>query len=239
MQQQDKHQTDKRDKRLIVKSYTPFTDGINEINNTQVDKAKYVDVVIPMHNLVEYSNNDSKTSGSLLQYYRDEPDDTITNSESFQSQVRISGNYLTGSSVQGVNRLFVLPVEYNAAETGHTGYFLAKVETKDCNVMINGRNFLDQPVENDLRTYESIQKITAGQGDDYIIGCLVHYPYSKENYKMIAIDLSKQQAFDADPTATQQTNFNGNLDCGAAMFFIIEEVKETILDFSQRTVRVL
>ena len=89
--------------------------------------------------------------------------------------------------------------------------------------------------------HENIRKIATGQGDDYKTGCLLDYPYFKENYKMIAIDLSKQQAPDADPRAIQQINFTANLD-GAGnttMFFIIEEAKETLLDFSQGIVKVL
>ena len=58
--------------------------------------------------------------------------------------------------------------------------------------MIDGRNFFDQPVKNDLTTYENIRKIATGQGDDYTTGCLVDYPYFKNCYKIIAIDLSKQ-----------------------------------------------
>ena len=69
--------------------------------------------------------------------------------------------------------------------------------------MIDGRNFLDQPVKNDKVTYENIRKITIGQGDDYTTGCLLDYTYFKKYYKMIAIDLSKQQVLDADPKATQ------------------------------------
>ena len=65
--------------------------------------------------------------------------------------------------------------------------------------MIVGQNVFDQPAKNDLRTYEDVQKITIGQGDDYATGCLLDYAYFKENYKLIAIDLSKQQAIDADP----------------------------------------
>ena len=59
----------------------------------------------------------------------------------------------------------------------------------------------DQPVKNDIRTYDNIRKITAGQGDDYTTVCLLDYPYFKEHYKMIAIDLSKQEGLDADPKA--------------------------------------
>ena len=107
--------------------------------------------------------------------------------------------------------------------------------------MINGINFFDQPIKNDLKTYDNIRKIATGQGDDYTTGCLLDYPYLKKNYKLIAIDLSKQQKLDADPKVIQQINFTGNLDRaeGATMFFIIEEAKETVLDFSKGTVKVL
>ena len=69
--------------------------------------------------------------------------------------------------------------------------------------------------------------------------CLLDYNYFKNYYKMIAIDLSKQKALDADPKAMQQINFNGDLDqpAGATMLFIIEETKEIVLDFSQETVK--
>ena len=69
----------------------PFDDCISEINNNQIDNAKYLNVVMPINNLIEYSNNYSKTSGSLLQYYRDEPNNNITEPESFQFKVKITG----------------------------------------------------------------------------------------------------------------------------------------------------
>ena len=78
--------------------------------------------------------------------------------------------------------------------------------------MINGENFFDQPVKNNKVTYENIGKIATGQGDDYITGCLLDYPYFKDSHKMIAVDLSKQQALDADPRKNQQINFTPNLD---------------------------
>ena len=59
--------------------------------------------------------------------------------------------------------------------------------------------FFDQPVKSDKRTYDNVRKIATGQGDDYTTGCLLNYPYFKDHYNMIAIDLSKQQALDADP----------------------------------------
>ena len=78
--------------------------------------------------------------------------------------------------------------------------------------MIDGKNFFDQPINSSAKTYENIRKITIGQGDDYPTGCLLDYYYFKNHYKMIAIDLSKQQALDADPRAIQQINFTANLD---------------------------
>ena len=105
---------------------------------------------------------------------------------------------------------------------------------KDYNVIIDGRNFFDQPIKNDLKTYDNIKKIVTGQGDDYTTGWLLDYSYFKKYYKLIAIDLSKQQ--DADLKAIQQIIFTENLDReeGLTMFFIIEETKERFL-----TVKVL
>ena len=75
--------------------------------------------------------------------------------------------------------------------------------------------------------YENIRKIATGKGDDYRTGCFLDYFYFKENYKMIEINLSKQQALDADPKAIEQINFTANLDRAAntTIFFIIEEEK--------------
>ena len=76
------------------------------------------------------------------------------------------------------------------------------MEIEDYNVMINGRNFFDQPKKkkkNDLKTLNNIRKTAMGQGYDYTTGCLLDYPYFKKYFKLIAIDLSKQQKLDADP----------------------------------------
>ena len=67
--------------------------------------------------------------------------------------------------------------------------------------MIDGKNFFDQPINSELEIYENIRKIATGKWDDYTTGCLLDYSYLKENYKMIAIVLSKQQVLDADPRA--------------------------------------
>ena len=99
-------------------------------------------------------------------------------------------------SFQGVNRLFVLPFENENDRTSHSTYYLPKVEIKDYNVMINGKSFFDQPINSDHKAYENIRIL-----NDYTTGCLLNYSYFKKNYRMIAVDLSKQQALDADPRA--------------------------------------
>ena len=276
---------------------------------------------MPMYNLIESSDNYAKTTRSLWQYFRDEPDDNIKDFESFKSKIKITGkspdddnqkdveimvplkylsnfwrtlemplinckvnliftwsstcvitnstdagtfeitdtklyvpvvtlstqentkllqqlksgfkrvinwnkylskpesfrrnanlNYLVEFGFQGINRFFVLAFEGYTQRTSHSGYNLPNVEIKDYNVMINGENFFDQPIKNNKVTYENIRKISTGQGDDYTTGCLLDYSYFMDTYKMIAVDLSKQQALDADPRAIQQINFTANLD---------------------------
>ena len=107
--------------------------------------------------------------------------------------------------------------------------------------MINGENFFDQPVKNNKITYDNIRKIAIGYGDDYTTGCLLDYPYFIETDKMIAVDLSKQKALDFDPKAIQQINFTANLDRAGntRVYFILEEAKETVLNFSQGIAKVL
>ena len=107
--------------------------------------------------------------------------------------------------------------------------------------MIVGLKLFDEAVKNNLITYDNIRKIAIGQGDNCTTCCLLDYNYFNNYYNMIAIDLSKQQALDADPKAIQQVNFTGNLagegNENTTMFFITEEVKETVLDFSQELLK--
>ena len=120
-------------------------------------------------------------------------------------------DYLIDPSLQGVNRLFVLPFENKAQKTSDKRYYIPTREIKSCNVMIDEQNFLYQPIRNNLITYDNIRKVLTSQGDDYTTGCLLDYDYFNKYHKMIAIDISKQQALDADPKAIQQINFAGNL----------------------------
>ena len=242
---------------MIFKNRAPFINCKTEVNNTEIDNAKDVDIVMPMYNLIE--------SGSLWQYYKDEPNDNVADSESFKSKIKITGNtpadgntkdveiivplkylsnfwrtlemplincevnliitrsstcvitnftgvgrfaitdtklyvpvvtlstqnnakliqqlkygfkrtihwnkyqsdpktyaqnrylnYFVDPSFQGVNRLFVLSFETENVRTSHSNYYLPKVEIKDQNVMIDGKKFFDQPINNDYKTYENI-----------------------------------------------------------------------------------
>ena len=305
-------------KKVIFKNCAPFTNCISEINNTQID----IDIVMPMYNLIEYSDNYAKTTGSLWQYCKDILVRNNNNemnhftegnfTDSFNFKLKITGqtgndgtkdveiivrlkylsnfwrtlemplincevnliltwsstcvlistiipnqnatfaitdtklyvpvvtlstqentkffqqlksgfkrvinwnkylskpellaqnpnlNHLVEPSYQGVNRLFVLAFENDNHRTSDERYYLPTVEIKDYNIMINGEKFFDQPIKNRGVTYDNIRKIATGQGDDYTTGCLLDYPYFIDTYKMIAVDLSKQQALDADPRA--------------------------------------
>ena len=150
-------------------------------------------------------------------------------------------NYLIEPSFQGVNRLFILAFGNETQRTSHSGYYLRNVEIKNYNIVINGENVFDQPIKNKKITYDSIRKIATGYRDDYTTGCLSDYPHFIETYKMIAVDLSKQKELDFDPKAIQQINFTANLDRAGSTkaYFIPEEAKKTVLDFSQGIAKVL
>ena len=116
----------------------------------------------------------------------------------------LSKYHLVEPSFQGVNRLFVLAFQNDDDRTSNNRYYLPTIGIKDYNIMINGENFFDQPIKNKKTTYENIIKTATSQEDDYATGCLLAYLYFVDTYKMIAVDLSKQQSLDADPRAIQQ-----------------------------------
>ena len=103
-------QADERDKSVAFKNCAPFTNCISEINNTQVDNAKDIDIIMPMYNLIEYSDNYAKTTGSLWQLFRDKPDDDIEDSESFKSKIKITGKSPNNVDVKDVE--IMVPLKY-------------------------------------------------------------------------------------------------------------------------------
>ena len=93
----------------------------------------------------------------------------------------------------------------------HTKYFLPRVNLTNYNVLIDRRNFYDQPFNDLVKQYDEIRKTAIGQGDDYTTGCLLNYQYFKDHYNIIAVDLSKKKELDADSRAMQQIEFYGML----------------------------
>ena len=121
----------------------------------------------------------------------------------------------------------------------HRKYFLPRVNITNYIVLIDGRNFYDQPINDMIKQYDGIRKIATGQGDDYTTGCLLDYQYFKDHYNLIAIDLSKQKELDADSRAIQQIEFYGMLKTNSQVCTILEKSKETTLQFSKGTAKVL
>ena len=146
------------------------------------------------------------------------------------------------TSIQGVNRLFVLAYGRetdNATENSHRKYFLPRMKIKNCNIETDGRNFYDQAINNTIKQYDEVRKMSTGQGDDYTNGSLLDFAYFEKGYRLIVVDLSKQKASDADPKAIKHIIFTGQVDDEALLvFYILEKSKEKMLQFSNRTTKV-
>ena len=149
------------------------------------------------------------------------------------------------ASFQGVNRLFVLAfnnINNDANEVkrnSYRKYFLPRVDITKYNVLIDDRNFYDQPINDQIRKYDEIRKIATGKGDDYTTGCLLDYQYFQDNYQLIAVNLSKQKELDADSRGTQQIEFYGILTTRSQVCTVLEKSKETILESYKGTGRIL
>ena len=167
----------------------------------------------------------------------------------YRSQMTVQSNnnnlnYLIDPTFTNVNRLFVLSFQRIAGENNTTKdyrdsfshYYVPNVEIKDFNVLIDGKSFFDLPVKNEEEAYEKI--IEMSRNNDYTTGNLLDFAYFKENYRLIAIDLSKQTKL-KDP---QQINFIDRLENQAheaTMFFMIEKSEETTFRFFQNSVNIL
>ena len=357
----------KNDTRLALKNCAPFTKCNLEINDEHVDTAENLDIVMPMYNLIEYSDNYQDSSATLYQHKRDEPPDDIDNnlttntSSSFKYKVDLLDNpdilnnvarrnlnivvplkYLSyffrslemplinckiklnltwkkecvlstdndaddaannpafiindtklyvpvvalskednkdfideqnesfhrsiywseyktkkqnedadanafkyinlESSFQGVNRLFVMA--YSRANNkqptrnGRTKYYLPRIDLEKYHVIIDGRNFYDNPIESDNEKYRELKKVMIGKGEDYTTGSLLDFDYFKKHYKLVAVDLSKQKELDADPRAIQQIEFKYMLGTDSTIDWVLEKSNETILEFYKGTVKV-
>ena len=337
--------------RLALKNCAPFTKCNLEINDEHIDTAENLDIVMPMYNLIEYSNNYQDSSATLYQYKRDEPPDNITNnlaqnsSTSFDYKIKLLGDpevnnniakrnvkvfvplkYLSNffrsleiplinckiklnltwkkdcvlstdaddaanprnnavfiindtklyvpvvtlskednkdfieqqnkgfqrsiywneyktkeinenvdnnnnannvryinldPSFQGVNRLFLMAYSRAANQPTRDGrrkYYLPRIDLEKYNVIIDGRNFYDNPIESDIEKYRELKKVMIGKGEDYTTGSLLDFNYFKEHYKLVAVDLSKQKELDADPRAIQQIEFKYKVGTSSTIY---------------------
>ena len=353
------------DTRLALRNCTSFTKCHLEINDEHVDTAENLDIVMPMYNLIVYSDNYQDSSATLYHYKRDEPqeDDVVAdlaanNSDSLKYKIKLLGNvtevagdaagvrklnvkvvvplkYLSnffrslemplinckikliltwkkefvlsagaGEAVfiindtklyvpvvtlskednkdfikqqnkgfqrsiywneyktkeinedadvnvfkyisldpcfQGVNILFVMT--YNRADGQPTRnrqrkYYLPRISLNKYNVIIDGRNFYDNPIDSDIEKYRELKKMMIGKGEDYTTGSLLDYNYFDKHYKLVAVDLSKQKELDADPRAIQQIEFKYMLGTNSTIYCVLEKSKEAILEFYKGTVKV-
>ena len=149
-------------------------------------------------------------------------------------------NYLIDDpAFTNVNRLFVLSfTRTNAGDNRDffADYYVSNVEIKDFNILIDRKSLLDLPIKNVEETYETI--IDMSNNNDNTTGNLLNFAYFKENYRLIAINLSKQTKL----KDLQQTNFIGKLENqnhGATKFFIVEKSEETTFNFSRNSVKIL
>ena len=110
-------------------------------------------------------------------------------------------------SLQGVNRLFVMTynrVDGEPTKNGQRKYYLPRISLNKYNVIIDGRNLYDNPIESDIEKYRELKKVMIGKGEDYTTGSLLDHSYFDKHYKLVAVDLSKQKELEADPRAIQQ-----------------------------------
>ena len=138
------------------------------------------------------------------------------------------------SSFQGVNRLFFMA--YNRKDgqptrNGQQKYYLPRIDLNKHNVIIDGRNSYDNPIESDVEKYRELKKVMIGKGEDYTTRSLLDYNYFNKHYKLVAVDLSKQKELDADPRAIQQIEFKYMLGTNSTIYWVLEKSKETILEF--------
>ena len=149
------------------------------------------------------------------------------------------------ASFQGVNRLFVLAFN----DVSNDANRVQRDSHYGRNILIDSRNFYDQPINDQIKKYDEIRKIATGKGDDYTTACLLDYQYFKDHYQLIAGDLRKQKELDADPRAIQQIELYGKLETNSQVCTVLEtnsqvctvleKSKETVLEFYKGTAKVL
>ena len=146
-------------------------------------------------------------------------------------------NILIDPTFTNVNRLFVLAYRTADNRQSFSQFYLPNVMVKDYNVIIDKLTFFDLPIKTEEEAYEKI--IDISRNNEYTTSNLLDYDYFKKHYKLIAIDLSKQQVLQENEDLIQQINFIGRLENAANVFIIIEKKENTVLEFSQNLANVI
>ena len=146
-------------------------------------------------------------------------------------------NILIDPTFTNVNRLFVLAYKIADDRQSFSQFYLPNVMVKDSNVIIGKLAFFDLSIKTKEEAYENI--IDISRSNEYTTGNLLDYDYFKKYYKLIAIDLSKQQVLQENEDLIQQINFIGRLEQAANVFIIIEKKENTILEFSHNFANVI
>ena len=188
--------------------------GGDNVNNTETTfKITSTSLFVPVVTLLTKDNvNRTKqlNEGFKRSVYCNEYKSKIEIKEANANNLK---RFLLDASFQGVNRLFVLAFndidnDANKVErNSHIKYFLPGVNITNYNVLIDDRNFYEQPINDQTKKYDEIRKIATEKGDDYTTRYLLTYQYFKDHNQLIAVDLSKQKKLDADPRAIQQIEF--------------------------------
>ena len=139
-------------------------------------------------------------------------------------------NNLIDPTFTNVNRLFVLAYQNADDRQSFSQLYLPNVMVKDYNVIIDKLAFFDLSIKTEEEAYEKI--IDISRNNEYTTGNLLDYDYFKKYYKLIAIDLSKQEVLQENEDLIQQINITGKLGEAANVFIIIEKKENTILEFS-------
>ena len=132
--------------------------------------------------------------------------------------------------------MFALAYQTANDRQSFSQFYLPNVMVKDYNVIIDKLAFFDLPIKT-IKAYEKI--IDISRNNEYTTGNLLDYDYFKKYYKLIAIDLSKQQVLQENEDLIQQINFIGKLEEAANVFIIIKKKENTILEFLQNLANVI
>ena len=139
--------------------------------------------------------------------------------------------------------MFVLAYNNTTADNkvsvdSYKNNFLPRVKIENFDIEIDGKNFYDQPMNDPIKKYNEVRKISTGRVDDYTTGCLLDFAYFEKNDRLIVADLSKQKALDADSRAIKRIIFTRKTDNTIRVYYILQQSKETTLEFSKWTAKV-